>query len=459
MNNTRYLLLLPFLFTALLSGQSFTGLNVDNYGGVHSLLLNPANVAGSRTAFEINLASVSGFLHNDYAEIDGMQVPDALSDDFSSAVRARTPGDENNLFINADAIGPSLLISLGKTTGIAFMTRARVLYTTEGINGRLFEGLQDNFGSFGNFDFDQRDHRSVLHGWAEASVVLGTTLINEETIVLKAGGALKYLQGAGVVYTHGDRLSGSYSAETDRVNLAGDITIGRANDFYVDDGYELSDPSTGLAFDAGVVLEWRPTQPKGRQLGRTYKLKLAASLVDVGGINYDVGEEVAYTLSGSVPAGNVEGGDTEFALENNFEGSARPIDARVSLPTALHLQVDYRLAGSLYVGALYSTAFGADAEELGNRVPSSLTLFPRVETKGLSFYAPVSFRDGRSPVVGAGLRMGLLHIGSSSAVSHLLGDGGYTLDVYAGVKLAFNRRSRMRLQDYEARQRAAGTQP
>ncbi|HFG0469967.1 hypothetical protein [Flavobacterium psychrophilum] len=69
--------LLLFVFTSLFSAraQSYLGYYYDNYAGVQSVLYNPASIVDSRFKTDINLASVSGSVGNDYY---GFSVSDLL---------------------------------------------------------------------------------------------------------------------------------------------------------------------------------------------------------------------------------------------------------------------------------------------------------------------------------------------------------------------------------------------
>jgi hypothetical protein len=441
-------LVLTLLFTTLVYSQSYPGLNVDNFAGVHGLLLNPANAAATRTGFELNLLSVSVAGNSDYGRFAGTQVRDAISEeDYGSVIDRRSLSDANRLFAEADVLGPSILIGLGKRSGLAVITRLRSSYATQQLSGGLFEGVYDSFESLPDFAFSGRDHRSTLHSWGEVMVTFGTTLIDRERFVLKFGASYKALRGLGAVYTYGEQLEGAYSRQEERVSVTGDLTYGRTPDFYLNgiDGETFSNPAGGSGFDAGLVLLWRPDQARdARSLNRPYRLKLAASLVDLGRITYDNATETAYTLTGTVAAEDIEDaeGVVEDVLDDNFPGTTSRTDVQVSLPTALHLLVDFRMVGPLYASATFSSPIPATKPVAGTQIPTAVTISPRLETKSLSLHLPVTFREGQGAAVGAGVRFGMLTIGSGSLISHVLGGGAQGVDVFTALKLPFPRRQR-----------------
>ncbi|MBB4079764.1 hypothetical protein GGR28_002391 [Lewinella aquimaris] len=434
------LLLLSCLVTLnTLLAQGYPGLSVDNYSGVHGLLLNPASVAGSRTGTEINLASVAAFAANDYLKLNSTDIKEAIDNDLNDQVMLRTPGDDRSLNAHADVLGPSLLMSFGKHTGLGILTRARSLYTLRNMNGQLVEGTTIGFDELGDFTFDQRDHHSTLHTWGEVALVFGTEIVQLEAHVLKAGVSLKYLQGLGAVYTYGEALAGSYDAGNGRMSVDGDVTFGRAQELYYDD-VSFDVRAGGVGFDLGLVYEWRPTSGTETQAYRPYRLRVAASIMDLGKITYDDTYADTYRLAGTIPVSRIEdAGDTESALYENFVATYAEESVDIGLPTALNLLVDYRLTGKLYVSALYTSPMSSD-ERLSNGVPTTLTLAPRVETRGFGLYLPYSFRTEQPNSLGVGMRLGPLLLGSGSLLSSVLSDGVQTVDVYAGIKLPFHRK-------------------
>ncbi|WP_116125013.1 DUF5723 family protein [Lewinella sp. IMCC34183] len=446
---TRFLFL--FMLSGLaagLSSQSFPGLSTDNFGGVNTLLLNPANAAANRVGFEIHLASASLGVANDYVGLEGYEDIDNL--DWGNGL-SRHPSDDNRLYTDVDVLGPSLLIGLGKKAGLGLVSRVRTVYDIEGFDGRLLEGLEDSFDELGDYTATLRDHRSGLHSWGELAAVLGVVLFDNGTSTLKAGGAVKSLRGVGSVYTRSTSLDVEYDGSRERLTTRGDFTYGTTGDFDFEDA-ELDDQlsyltepaGTGLGFDVGLAFEWRSEAPKPGRAYQPYRLRLGLSLTDVGSISYDGGEEAAYVADAVIPTDDIEGEDLVDVLDRYYDGTYSDGPGNFQLPTALNLQADVRLAGKLYVAALARTPMGGSDGDPGSTVQTTLTVVPRLETKWLSLYAPARFGGVEGTTVGAGLRLGFFTLGSTSVLSHLLTDTNYSVDVYAGVKVPFYRRSRLK---------------
>ncbi len=438
-------LLLVFLFSAFGAGataQSFRGLSLDNYAGIPGLLLNPANAADSRHGFELHLASINGGAANDYFTLGkGLPLDSEAWDDGL----VRTPRDDNSLYVNADAIGPSLFLGLGKRTGLGLVTRLRSVYNIDGFNGRLYEGISDGFDGTNDFAFDQGEHHSTLHAWGEASVVLGTVLLETKRSLLKGGLSVKYLRGAGGVYTSSPRIDGSYDANAERLRTAGQFTYGRAGmvDFSEAEAGELLESlDNGWGFDAGLVYEWRPDDVREGRRRKQYRLKVAASVVDLGSIAYAESSQITYNTNATFNTEDYGGESLEYFLEDTYDGQESGGSAEFLLPAALHVMVDLRLTGGLYLSALSTNSLRPANTGLTNHVPSTLTLAPRLETKALGLYAPLTFGGQGGTSWGAGVRLGPLMVGSATILSQVFSEESQAADVYVGLRLAFARRDR-----------------
>ncbi len=437
------LALLLYAVGAGIAAQSFPGYALDNYSGIPGLLLNPANVADSRLGFELHLASVSGAAANDYFTL-GKGLP--FDEDIWDDGLVRTPRNDNSLFVNVDAIGPSLLIGLGKRSGLALVTRARSVYNIDGFNGTLYEGVADGFGD-DDFSYDQQEHHSSLHGWGEASLVFGTVLRAGIHSLLKAGASVKYLRGVGGVYTDSPFITGTYDRSTTLLRTDGEFTYGSVG------GVDFSDPDldalseslgNGVGFDLGVVYEWRPGEVPADRLRHPYRLKVAASVVDIGAIEYSESYGQTYLTDATIWTRDYNGESLEYFLDDHFDGTEFTEAATFRLPTALHFLVDLRLSGGLYLSAISSNSLRPDNIRLTNHIPSTLTLAPRLETKWLGLYSPLTFGGDRGTSWGAGVRFSFITVGSGSILSQLLSDNSQAADGYASLRIPFYRANRIK---------------
>lgn len=435
-----------FLFFAVLfaqidgNAQGYFGWNMDNYAGVQGVILNPAELGNSRTAFEINVASASAFLTNDYLQVSFS--PELISefDDFWQESVNRNPLPGNELHANLDVVGPSVMFRTGKFSGVALTTRLRGLYSIDNFPGPLLEGIQNEFAGLDEFDLSVDGHRSLLHAYGEIGFNYGRVVRQSRHSQLKVGGAVKYLQGVGSVFTASQSLTANYSESKNRVSLDGDIAYGRTSDFDYDD-FSSESLTGGFGFDLGVSYEWYGNQAIDSAYLPPYRLKVGASITDIGKIGYEQSTRGDYLLSGALPTDDLEGYTIESILEDNFDGaeSEGPLD--VSLPTRLNLMLDLRLAGKLYVSAVVNKSIGqGDEDGINGPAPTIVAVTPRLQTRALGLYAPVVFGGYQGPTVGAGVRFWLVTVGSGSLLTDLVRkESPYGTDVYVGLKLPFHK--------------------
>lgn len=436
----RYLMILTLLLLSSLKtqSQSYVGHAVDNYSGIHSVIFNPANVVESPLKADINLLSISTFSGTDYFNINFDQI---TNEDFEFENDVETfPTNNNNFFGNVDVVGPSFMFNLSKKSSIGFISRARAFYQINGINGTLFESLANDFDDNENFQFDSSNLTTNVHAWAEFGLTYGRVLFSSQKHLLTGGVTFKYLLGVGSGFASTPNFSGEYFADREVVESQGTITYGNTPNFDGDD-INFENLSTGYGFDVGFVYEYHPKRLDDniRYYQDPYRLKLAVSVTDIGSIDYENTEFTTYDLNTTVST-NQNTDDIQDFLDANFPSTTETGTASIQLPTALHLLLDYRIAGKLLVSAQANLAMSNDADQLSGRIINTIVLAPRLETKWFSLYAPISFREYDEVAYGAGLRLGPLSIGSGSILSNILTDESRTTDVFVGLKIPIYRK-------------------
>lgn len=197
--------------------------------------------------------------------------------------------------------------------------------------------------------------------------------------------------------------------------------------------------TTGFGLDIGLVYEWHPkrTDDNSPFYKNPYKLKIAASITDIGSITYDAAEVQNFDLNANVNINNYE--DIEEFLENNYSSNTTNESLTFELPTALHVLIDYRLAKKWLISGQADLSLVSNTQVLSNRIINHYTLTPRFESKWLSLLLPVSLREYDDLVYGVGFRLGPLSLGSASVLSNLLTDSSRTTDVFLGLKIPIYR--------------------
>ena len=439
MNSLKSLLFFLLILISNYSfSQSFVGQAADNYSGVHGVVYNPSNIVGSPFRTDINLLSFSAFAGSDYF---GINLGDVLNgDNFDVSEDAeRFLSDRNNFFLNADILGPSFMFNLNKKSSIGIITRGRVFFNLNDINGELFGAIEDDFESDNDVIFDSQNLNGNIHAWAEIGLSYGRILMDKQNHILKGGATLKYLQGGGALFANSPGLIGQYTRATETLTTQGELNYGTTQDFDESD-IDFSNLASGFGMDIGFTYQWHPDRENDSVpiYRDQYKLKVGVSVTDIGSINYENTELNSYNMNATVDASTFE--DLEEFLDNNYNNTQTIQDTKIKLPTALHILVDYRIAKKWLVSAQANLSMISKDERLGNSIINTVTIAPRLETKWLSFFTPLSFRQYGDFAFGGGFRFGPLSVGSGSVFSNLLSDSSKTTDVFVGLKVPIYRK-------------------
>lgn len=414
--------------------QSYAAQSLDNYGGIHSVLLNPAEVINPNLRADINLLSFSTLAGSDYF---GISLNSALNGDsgfnFESDAN-RYPKDNNQFFLNADILGPSFMFNLSSRHSIGLTSRLRAFMNFNNINGILYENVDNNFEVSEDFDFLMKDFSGTLHVWGELGLTYGRVLINTEDQIIKAGVTLKLLQGAGSTFFQTPQLSGEYNANLMRLATSGSLMYSASQDFDSDE-IKFDNLSSGLGADFGFTYISKNKKITDSLVNSSnYKFKIGLSVTDLGKISYKESEVNSYNLNKTVDREIFEAEDIETILMENYDGTQEVKEIAINLPAAAHLMVDFQVRKRIYVSLLGNLSLVSETKAQANRTINSLTLAPRLQMRWLSLYLPVSIRQYDGLVAGAGLRLGPLTIGSGSAINNLLSDDSKSIDIYGGLK-------------------------
>ncbi|UZO80215.1 DUF5723 family protein [Aquimarina sp. ERC-38] len=440
------------LFTIAASSQSYIGLLTDNYSGVHGVISNPANVVDSRFRTDINLVGISSLFGNDFYSV-GLSDLDTDTDFADDSFL--DPSDSNNLFGNADILGPSFMFNINAKNSIALTTRGRVLYNVNDISGQTYESLIEDFDDQDDFMVNEGDFFVTGTAWAEIGLTYGRVLMDKQTHFLKGGLTLKYIQGIANFYTLGENVTLDYDADgtalpggqtSGTIETTGTVTYGSNSDDEFDD-FEVAESATGFGADLGLVYEWRPDykeyQIKNKE-GETvwdrnvnkYKLKFGMSLTDLGSINFDGGTQTTYNINGSITEEEYDNAENiEEALNDFYTVIDDGASENSVLPTALHVNGDWNINHKFYVNLNADLSLTSKSKLNANRITNIVTLTPRFERKWFTFQVPLSVLQYSGFQAGTGFRAGPLYLGSGSIISSLISDNVNAIDFYFGLKV------------------------
>ncbi|SHO64063.1 DUF5723 family protein [Algoriphagus zhangzhouensis] len=428
------------LSTTISYAQSFIGGTMGGRTGVHYLLTNPAGITGSKMKLDVNLLSVSAIISNDYVGINLAELDKFDEGFFSDDNLSTTPSEQNNFLGNVDFLGPSVLLNLNERNSVALSTRFRTYFNLNNIGGDFYQVISNEDAEVENFDLSMEDLQGLLHAWGEIGASYGRVLMENEDHILRGGITLKYLMGAGGVYGSSNILGAGYSSSNDIISTSGSLQYGYTSGFDSED-VNFSDPSSGFGADLGLIFEIRETDYSDSYTMNDHKLRFGLSVMDIGSINYKASRRFTYNTTASIHVDEFLDKDLEQVLEDNYEGSEFTEDKRFGLPTSLQIFADYHISSLFYVNLQVSLSIKDHGEIPVSKMMNQLTITPRFETRWLSVYSPVSFREYSSGVYwGLGVRVGPLMVGSGSIITNLISKNSQSADAYIGLKVPIYRR-------------------
>ncbi len=487
------LLAVTFWIAASADAQHMLGISPSNYAGIHGLNVNPASIADSRLGFSLLLSSVDVNVSNNYVRYNGpssliklLKNGNEFESDYLEVI------DNNNLKFFTSSIdyrGPSFMLTLSPKHSIALTTRVRGALQADNISENIAELIKTGGVSDELLDRVSENNRFSLNAnmQAELGLSYARVLLNEDVHFLKGGLTVKKLTGLYSAHLINDNTKFQLVERADATDPAVvnnvieiqeiNARYGYMNDELISDvtpeavlGWFTNGdaPGKGWGADIGFAYEYRPDTDQYRKSiagvehinhrKNKYKLRFGFSLMDLGGIRY---KNPAYTRGYKINATDKEINTRDFENAEDTEGYAAVINNSLGiraadrltsftsgLPTTLQANLDYSLAGPLYLNAhLVQNLRGQDA--IAMRRNSLIALTPRLELKSLELAFPVSLYNNYSAFgLGAMVKLGGFFIGSDN-LNMLLNTGNQTgTNIYMGFSIPnIGRRSTEKMKD------------
>lgn len=440
-----------------LFAQEQLGLRLDNYSGVNTILLNPANSLNSPYKWDVNLGEVSLFAANNYVYLEKTNLFFILNNSSALDVVTRPEIDEETKFtaqtliadffddkkkrfvnLTASVVGPSALVQLPNRQMVGLLTRARVGVTAQAVSSSL------SYYTYFNRPFEETfsilPFQTSVLAWSELGLHYAkgfSTYDGEATF----GFTLKYLQGYESAYfQNNDRIR--YTKLPDNIvsTTHADIQFGLTRTNTTGETANIQRNGQGIAFDLGfnfLITEFDDT----------YKWKIGAALLDIGRIHFNKNAE--RHLVGQDSLLNIRAEDYEFVTEvtdlddviqlfseqslGDAEASFVQNSFGIWLPAAFSLQVDYAFTNFLYLNAtlVQRLAFQSPSLRRGNLI----ALTPRYESRWISAALPLSVYNGQQLRIGGAIRLAFLTIGSEHLGSFFSRSSFSGTDIYMAIKI------------------------
>ncbi|RKR14647.1 hypothetical protein CLV91_0725 [Maribacter vaceletii] len=444
--------------------QTNHGFSFDNYNGIYGSTANPANSAQSKHRWHINGLSYNLLGTSDYGTINFIDSPDTPngfnSSDFSTNVE--TSNNNNFLVSNSDVLLPSVLYQINEKHTIGLLLRSRAFSDYSNFNGRLWKNLSQGFEdeTLEN-TFNIPKFNNTSQSWKEIGLNYGIVLVNSNYHFIKVGGTAKYLIGNGAVELRGD-INGSYNDGVSDDLIINSGTVSYLNTFsanpnnlnetspFIKSAFDFTKNGSGFGGDVGFVYEWRPRETNrvgvrnNSSAVNTYKLKISASILDIGAIKYEEIDNSKVRLENfnitsptSLSKNTLNNEGFIATLKNTTEINSSPQQGKATfaLPRSLNIGLDYIIFNdkNYYVNLNYVKALTTVDDKYTNTRLNLITVTPRYETQKFSAYLPITYENNTGVYFGAGFRYGPITIGSAALNS--LFTNGKLNHIYFGLNL------------------------
>ncbi|GAB5473395.1 MAG: hypothetical protein Mars2KO_14940 [Maribacter sp.] len=420
------------------------GFAFDNYSGIYGVVANPANSVDSKYRIHVNVLSFNQLGVSQFGSLTNFEVettPNGFNGlDFSQNNDEANRVKEGYSYGHTDVLLPSVSWNFHENFGIGLLLRSRTLYDYHNVNNTLLEGLNDGFEDR-EYTFQSSVLNNTAHSWGEVGLNLSAVLINSNYHFVKFGGTFKYFFGNRAVEVRG-ALQGSdngtaLSLTTDSENPF--ISLNTASNANGESDSKLflnsvldnfSGEGSGIGGDIGFVYEWRPRETNrvdvrsNSSAVNKYKLKVSASVLDIGTIAYKDVQQNTISLSGFEIVKNSYLPETGLirtiqASPENFSPALGEAD--FLLPRSLNLNLDYIILNNnnYYININYIKGLTKSTDAFANSQMDLVTVTPRYETRKFSVYLPVNFDLEATGGISAGLgvRYGPVTIGAAALSS------------------------------------------
>jgi outer membrane protein OmpA-like peptidoglycan-associated protein len=483
--NKAVLIIIAVIVSGRTQSQDFLGLHHTNYSGVVSVFSNPANIVDSRMQFDLILGGINTSVQNNYVGIKRSALefsgsvfnPNTIrfpfqdintnkndTDNYYKNNLVIAPGDYNvAAYSSSRLVLPSFMFNLNQKSALALSISVRNHINLDGMSRDLANAAYNEFKDTSFFlkNFKSDDITYAQMAWAEYGLTYARVLMDKEKHFVKAGLTAKLLQGAAASYYSIKNLE--YVIDTVNVYsfISSDLSYGFSESYdNVLNGGGSVDLNTlkfsyGFGLDIGGVYEWRPNfqEYKYNMDGETdlwrrdqnkYKLKASFSINDIGAIKYnknqysnDVSAQFDYWDFEKLNVGDFQ--DFDKLMKDSFPSTTTSNTFKVSLPTVINTQVDYNLAKCYYVNFSANLPNPIKSKSVQLYEYTTLSLAPRIDLPwfGLSIpftYNTIIAQQGKPVMMGLGLRLGPLSLGTNDLLNYFTGDL-YGMNAYALLRL------------------------
>ena len=458
------------------NAQKYLGVSTGNWSGLSSLYLNPANIADNRDRLVVDILGFNAGVDNSLGKINtGGSISRFINGSNTDINNVFTFSNKKQFSMQApysEVRGPGVMLRINRNHSIALTTRVRGMNQFNNFDQSLYRTITDeNYTSSGNVDLTAKNFNWTAHLWAEAAASYGGVLYNRGHHELKAGVTVRFLKGIGYLGLKGNNLDLHYVSGKDSVyanntdlqyssnvlNTSSSITNGFSNSNFFDQFFK-GKGANGVGADFGLIYDFIcdkdadmydmdgvkgvPDPTKNR-----YKLRISASVTDLGSITYNGDNNFAVNvkgngyLTGQGLINNVKNYDDfrAYVVKQGFNADTGKATTKLYMPATLILSADYHVCHNIYVNATYINNI-VNRKNFGNSYYNQITVTPRYDKRAYSIALPITYSAlAENMKVGLGLRYQGFYVGSDDMLA-FVANHQYGVNFYVGGFIPFNNR-------------------
>ena len=483
------ILFLSLVLSFQVSSQNYLGVVTSNYAGVMGTDLQPASFVDSRFVVDVNLASFNFNFYNNAMAFDANDLPKWWTKSFmdSTIYQSWTANDtsstafmDNHIFKNYDETTTKVLginnniqvdvlnfmFHIKPTIAIGLAIKMRSITNIDDIDPKLAVLAENSldYPSLWNQKFNEKLLDVNHMTWMEYGFIYSQVLKDDGEHFMKVGGKAKWLSGYAAAYVHTKNFNYDLYNKDSSNSLSGDFSYGHStgilDDVASSNGLPKAASKFGLGLDLGFVYEWRPNWKEykydmdgetniWRQDKEKYKMRVGASILDIGGMkftkgglsrDFTVNSNNLFNLQTFNSANSLAAADTILdsliTYVSGWEGTEESGNTFfMSLPTAISLQYDYHIWKWFYVNATGILNIQNRNNPHRVRIANQFSITPSFDHAWFGLHLPISMNKYTGFKAGVAARLGPLTVGVTDFKTLFATGKVRGAEFYAGLRV------------------------